>query len=61
MKETPRRRITVTSSSNEISSDRLGKRVLVRERGVTPFSPTHFYSRFIWTKRRRRSEQFFLL
>ncbi len=30
MKETPRRRITVTSSSKEISSDRLGKRVVVR-------------------------------
>jgi hypothetical protein len=30
MKETPRRRITVTSSLNEISKDQMGNRVVVR-------------------------------
>jgi hypothetical protein len=44
MKETPRRKITVTSSFNEISRDQLGNRVVVREGGVTPPVPTPFYS-----------------
>jgi len=39
--ETPRRRITVVSSFNEISTDQLGTRVVVRGGGgVTPSSPT---------------------
>ncbi len=40
--ETPRRRITVTSSLNEISWDKLGNRVVVREGGFTPAAPTPF-------------------
>ncbi len=37
MKKTPRRRITVTSSLNEIFTDQLGNRVVKREGGgVTP-------------------------
>jgi hypothetical protein len=39
VKETPRRRITVTSSLNEISTDQLGNRVAVRRGGIIP--PTH--------------------
>jgi hypothetical protein len=38
MKETPRRRITVTSSSNEISTDQLGNRVVVRVARASPIS-----------------------
>jgi hypothetical protein len=40
MKETPRRRITVRSSLNEISANQLGG-----WGGVTPSAPTPFYSR----------------
>jgi hypothetical protein len=40
MKETPRRRITVTSSLKEIYSNQ-------RSGGVTPPAPTHFYSRLL--------------
>jgi hypothetical protein len=39
-KETPGRRTTVTSSLNEISTNQLGNRVVVRGEGVTPFAPT---------------------
>ncbi len=46
MKETPRR-ITATSSSNEISTDQLGNRVLVKGIGVTPPAHTPFYKRFL--------------
>jgi hypothetical protein len=35
VKETPRRRITVTSSLNEISPDQLRNRVVARGRGIT--------------------------
>jgi hypothetical protein len=45
MKEIPRRRITFTSSSNKIFTEQLGKRVVVRGRGVilrTP--PPPFYN-----------------
>jgi hypothetical protein len=45
MKETPRR-ITDTSSSNEISTDQLGNRVLVKGIGVTPPAYTPFYTPF---------------
>jgi hypothetical protein len=41
-----RRRITVTSSLNEISMDQLGNRVVVRGRGVTLPAPTPFSSSF---------------
>jgi hypothetical protein len=34
MKETPRRRITVTSSLIEISTDQLGNNVVVREESL---------------------------
>ncbi len=46
MKETPRRRIMVTSSVNETSTKHLGNRVglELRWRGVTPPAPTSFYS-----------------
>ncbi len=47
MKETPRRKITVMSSFNEISTDQLGNRVVVREGGVTPPVPTPFYSSLV--------------
>jgi hypothetical protein len=40
VKEIPRRRITVTSSSNEISPDQVENRVMVRGEGVTPPTPT---------------------
>jgi hypothetical protein len=36
MKETPRRRITVTSSFDEISTDQLGKKVVVIPPGPNP-------------------------
>jgi hypothetical protein len=39
MKETPRRRRTVTSSLNEISTDQLGKRVVLG--GGRCFRPAH--------------------
>jgi hypothetical protein len=42
VKETPRRRITVTSSLNEISMDQLGKRVAVRRGGIIPPAPIPF-------------------
>jgi hypothetical protein len=38
-----RRRMTVTSSLNEISTDQLGIRVVVREGGVTPPTPMHSF------------------
>ncbi len=41
MKETPRRIIAVTSSLNEISTDQLGSRVVVRGGGVTANALTH--------------------
>jgi hypothetical protein len=44
MKETPRRRITVTSSVDKVSTDQLGNRVVVRGRGINPPTPTPFYS-----------------
>ena len=45
MKETPRRRITVTSSSNfQLRNNKVG----VRGRGITQPAPTPFYSR-PWT------------
>jgi hypothetical protein len=40
VKEIPRRRITVTSSSNEISPGQLENRVVERGEGVTPPAPT---------------------
>ncbi len=43
MSETPRRRITVRSSLNEISTDQLGNRSVVRG-GATPPTSTPFYS-----------------
>jgi hypothetical protein len=36
IKETPKRILTVTSSFNEISTDQLGNRTVVRRGGVTP-------------------------
>jgi hypothetical protein len=42
IKETPRRRITVTSSFNEISTDTLG-----RGEGGSVTPPTHFCSRLL--------------
>jgi hypothetical protein len=45
IKETTRRRITVTSSLNKISTDQPGNRVKVRGGGVTPLYITSFYSR----------------
>jgi hypothetical protein len=36
IKETPRRRITVTSSLNEIATEQMGNRMVVRGVGVTP-------------------------
>jgi hypothetical protein len=51
MKETPRRRITVTSSLNEIPTDQLGNRVRVR--GVKGYSgrppPPPFSTADFWT------------
>jgi hypothetical protein len=41
LKETPRRRITVTSSLNKISTDQLENRVVVRGGGVTPPASIH--------------------
>jgi hypothetical protein len=42
---TLRRRITVTSSLNEIFTDQLRNRGgFLRERGITPPAPTYFYS-----------------
>jgi hypothetical protein len=38
MKETPKRRITVTSSLNEISKDQLGKQVVVKGVDVNFYS-----------------------
>jgi hypothetical protein len=43
MKETSRRRISVTSSLNKISADQLGKRVVVRGGGITPLVLIPFY------------------
>jgi hypothetical protein len=45
MMETPRRRIMVTSSLNETSTDHIGNRVVVR--GITPPSPISLYSRLM--------------
>jgi hypothetical protein len=42
-----RRIIRVTSSSNEISTDKLGNRVVVREGGVTLPAPAPFYCRLL--------------
>jgi hypothetical protein len=39
MQEAPRRRITVTSSLYEISTELLGNRVVVRGKGGTPPTP----------------------
>ncbi len=39
MKETGRRRLMVTSSLYEISVAQLGNTVVVRDGGVTPFTP----------------------
>jgi hypothetical protein len=47
MRETPRRKITVTSSFNEISTDQLGYRVVVKGGGVTLPVPTPFCSRLL--------------
>jgi hypothetical protein len=41
------RRITVTSSFNEISTDQLGKRIVLRGKGFTPSTPNPFYSRLL--------------
>jgi hypothetical protein len=41
MKETPRRRITVTSSLNEISTDQLGNRVGARRGRRYSARPNH--------------------
>jgi hypothetical protein len=46
LKEITRRRITVTSSSNEISTDQLGNSVVVKGEGVTPPAPALFCRRF---------------
>jgi hypothetical protein len=42
MNEISRRRIMVTSSLNEISTDQLGNRVVVRGIGIIPLAPTLF-------------------
>jgi hypothetical protein len=47
MKETPKRRITVTSSLNEIAMNQLGNRAVAKGRGVTPSAAIPFYSRFL--------------
>ncbi len=43
VKETPRRRITVTSSLNKISTDQLGNRARKGGGGMTPAALTPFY------------------
>jgi hypothetical protein len=40
MEEALRRRITVTASLNEIATDQLGNRVVVRRRGALHCSPS---------------------
>jgi hypothetical protein len=45
--ETSRRKITVTSSFNETSTDQLGNRVVVRREGVTPPAPAPFFIRLL--------------
>jgi hypothetical protein len=57
MMQTPTRRITVTSSVKEISTDQLENRMGVR--GVTPFTPVPPTAGF-WTDIQRRRELFFL-
>jgi hypothetical protein len=49
MKETPRRRITVTSSSNEISINKLGNRVVIRRTGITLPVPIPVSTAGFWT------------
>jgi hypothetical protein len=48
MKETPRRRITVTSSLNDISTDQQGNSMVVQRGGVTQPIPTTLHSRLIF-------------
>jgi hypothetical protein len=48
VKETPKRRITVTSSLNGISTDQLGNRVVVRGKALLSPSPP-LYAAGIWT------------
>jgi hypothetical protein len=57
MKDTPRRRITATSSVNEIFPDQMGNRVVVSFGGVTPLVHTPFLSRLL-DKYLKRGEQF---
>ncbi len=45
MKDTPRRRLTDTSSLKEIFMDQLGNGEVLREECVTPPAPTSFNSR----------------
>jgi hypothetical protein len=47
MKETPRRRIMVKSSQNEISTDQLGNRLEVRREALLRPVPTPFYIGFL--------------
>jgi hypothetical protein len=43
MEETPKKKITVPSSLNEISTDQLVNRVGLRGKAVLRLPPTHFY------------------
>jgi hypothetical protein len=43
----PSRRIMVTSSLNEMSTDQQENRIVVRVGGVTPPAPTPFYGRLL--------------
>jgi hypothetical protein len=61
MKKTPRRRITVTSSLNEISTNQLGNRVVIRREGVSLPVPIPFSTAGFWTDTSRRRKRFFLL
>jgi hypothetical protein len=48
MKETPRRRITVTSSLNKMFRDQLGKKMVMRVKELLrPTPPTLFCSRLL--------------
>jgi hypothetical protein len=60
MKETPRRRITVTSSLSEISTDPLGNWVLVKGGRVTQPAPTPSFTACFGTDVSRRRERLIL-
>ncbi len=55
----PRRRITVTSSFNEIPTDQLGNRLMVRGECITtPPAPLTLYTGGFWTDIQRRHKRF---